>query len=214
MSDRDITIVGGGWSVLNLALDRLCGRVIAVNDSAILVPRWDYAVSMDRLWAEHRIDQLVIRSTETIPPREIWLRRSALQNLTNYVSSWPWVHSFECDHASNIFSALAGRLNGTNSGFCALNLAWQLRPARVFLLGFDMNRDPHTGRAYWYPPYPWVEAQSGSTTNGKYAKWAQQFRGAATSFHRIGCKVFNVSPASAIDVFPKMTPAEYLRESR
>lgn len=214
MSGGDITVVGGGWSVLNIALDRLCGRVIAVNDSAVLLPRWDYAVSMDRLWAEHRIDQLVIRSTETTPPREIWLRRSALQNLTTYVASWPWVRSFECDHMSSVFSVIVGRLNGTNSGFCALNLAWQLRPRRVFLLGFDMTRHPHSNRAYWYPPYPWVTAPSGATTGGKYSKWSKEFRGAAASFRRIGCDVFNVSPTSAIDAFPKITPAQYLKEYR
>lgn len=212
MSGGDITIIGGGWSVLNVALDRLSGVVIAVNDSAILAPRWDHAVSMDRVWAERRIDQLVIRSTETDPPRTIWLRRSALQNLTNYVTAWPWVRSFECNHETSVFSAIEGTLNGTNSGACAMNLAWHLRPSRLFLLGFDMCRD-ESGRAYWYPPYPW-SSPNGSTTNGKYTKWAQQFRGAASAFTRIGCQVFNVSPKSSIDAFPKITPAQYLKESR
>lgn len=206
----DITIIGGGWSVLNVALDRLCGEVIAVNDAAILAPHWHHAISMDRLWAENRIDQLVLRSTETSPPRKIWLRRSALQNITNYVKGWPWVQSFECDHTTSIFSATPGRFNGTNTGACALNLAWQLRPQRVFLLGFDMNRDAH-GRAYWYPAYPW-SSNNGATTNGKYLSWAQQFKGAASAFRRIGCEVFNVSPASAIEAFPKMSPAQYLKE--
>lgn len=210
MSGGDITIIGGGWSVLNVALDRLCGTVIAVNDSAIYAPRWDYAVSMDRLWAEHRIDQLVIRSREVEPPREVWLRRSALQNLTKYVSGWPWVHSFECDHTSNLFSASPGRLNGTSSGVCAMNLAWHLRPSRLFLLGFDMCRDDN-GRAYWYPPYPWA-SPNGGTSNGKYSSWAQQFAGVSASFHRIGCDVINVSPRSAIETFPKITPAQYLKE--
>jgi hypothetical protein len=206
----DVTIIGGGWSVLNLPLDVLCGRVIAVNDSAIHAPRWDVAVSMDRLWTEHRLNELIIRSAEVEPRREIWLRRSAVQNLK--VDGWPWVHVFECDHKSNTFSTKPKTLNGTNSGACALNLAWQMRPARVFLLGFDMCRAPD-GRAYWYPPYPWSNG-NGGTSNGKYASWAGQFKAARSAFQRIGCKVFNVSPASAIEDFPKLTPAQYVRECR
>lgn len=206
----DVTIIGGGWSVLNLPLDCLCGRVIAVNDSAIHAPRWDVAVSMDRLWTEHRLNEVIIRSAEVEPRREIWLRRSAVQNLK--VDGWPWVHVFECDHETNIFSTKRGTLNGTNSGACAMNLAWQMRPARLFLLGFDMCRGPN-GRAYWYPPYTWGN-EAGGTSNGKYAKWANQFKAARSAFQRIGCKVFNVSPASAIEDFPKMTPAQYVRECR
>lgn len=209
MSGGDVTIIGGGWSVLNLALDRLCGRVIAVNDAAVLAPRWDIAVSMDRLWTENRFRRVMARSVETDPRREIWLRRSAVQNLGN-LEGWPWIHVFECDHRSPTFSTDPKRLNGTNSGGCALNLAWHLKPARLFLLGFDMNRDAY-GRAYWYPPYPWSSA-AGGTSDGKYAAWSKQFTAAASAFARIGCAVFNVSPASAIKVWPKMTPAQYLKE--
>lgn len=210
MACDEITIIGGGWSVLNLPLDVMCGTVIAVNDSAIHAPRWDIAVSMDRLWTEHRLDQLIIRSAETDPRREIWLRRSAVQNVR--VDSWPWVHVFSCDHRSSVFSANRGTLNGTNSGACALNLAWQMRPRRLFLLGFDMCR-ANDGRAYWYPPYPWANDRGG-TGDKTYAAWADQFKMAATAFRRIKCEVFNVSPASAIEAFPKITPAQYLRECK
>jgi hypothetical protein len=210
MAGGDITIIGGGWSVLNLALDRLCGRVIAVNDAAIHAPSWDIAVSMDRLWTEHRLEQLVIRSAEVEPRREIWLRRSAVQNVR--VDGWPWIHVFNCDHQTNVFSAKPGTLNGTNSGACAMNLAWQLRPDRVFLLGFDMCRSSD-GRVYWYPPYPWAH-ERGGTGDKTYTTWAGQFKTAASAFRRIRCEVFNVSPASAIEAFPKMTPAQYLRECK
>lgn len=210
MASGDITIIGGGWSVLNVPIDVLCGTVIAVNDSAIHAPRWDIAVSMDRKWTEYRLNELVIRSAEVEPRRHVYLRKSAVQNLK--VDAWPWVHVFGCDHTTNAFSATPGTLNGTNSGACALNLAWQLRPARVFLLGFDMCRSKD-GRAYWYPPYPWAH-ERGGTGDGTYRTWSDQFKGAATSFNRIKCEVFNVSPSSAIKNFKKITPAQYLRECR
>lgn len=205
----DVTIIGGGWSVANVTLSKLAGTVIAVNDSAIYAPRFDFAVSMDRLWTENRIEQLerVVHSFAFVP--EVWIRRSALQNLPR-AAEIPWIRSFECDHQNTYFTEDIGRLNGTNSGACALNLAWKMKPDRVFLLGFDMTRDKQ-GRAYWYPPYPWSN-QAGSTSRGKYDVWANEFGNAAMLFKRIGCRVFNVSPTSAISAFPKMNPTQYLRE--
>jgi hypothetical protein len=200
-----ITIVGGGWSVGQVNCDRLVGHVIAVNDSARHLPWWNTAVSMDRLWTENRWDELVERSI--IENGEVWLRRSAVQNITTPAPR-PWFHIFECDHTRNEFTARPGVLNGTNSGACALNLAWQMKPARLYLLGFDMNRSDD-GRAYWYPPYPW-SSKAGGTSAGKYSTWAAQFDQAAQSFAQIGCDVFNVSPRSAITSFRKITPRQYL----
>ena len=203
----DVTIIGGGWSVRDIDLRRLPGIVIAVNDSAIYAPVWNVAVSMDRLWTEARIGQLerLIESEDPDRLRDVYIRRSALQNLKHITR--PWLHAFECDHVSTYFSGAPAVLNGTNSGACALNLAWQMNPSRVFLLGFDMTRDEQ-GRAYWYPPYPWSTA-AGSTSRGKYDVWSKEFGVAAALFGRIGCKVFNVSPSSAIKAFPKMTAMQF-----
>lgn len=200
-----ITIVAGGWSVRDISLERLCGQIIGVNDAACNLPAVDVVVSMDRLWAEHRWSWLCRRAASS------WLRRSAVQNLNvEQETKAGWLHVFDCDHESTQFSGMPGRLHGTNSGLCALNLAYQLRPSRVYLLGFDMCRDPR-GRASWYAPYSWAQA-SGATSNGKYAVWAKQFGFAAILFERIGCEVWNVSPGSAVTAFPKMSPREYARE--
>jgi hypothetical protein len=208
MLSDDVTVVGGGWSVSNIAVDRLAGCVVAVNDSALHLPRWDVCVSMDRLWAENRIDRVLERSTEESPTRAIWLRRAAVQNLL-WIEKYPWIRVFECDHESAVFSPVSGFLNGTSSGMCALNLAWQVQPKRVFLLGFDMNRH-RDGAAYWYPPYPW-SSEAGSTSNAKYAKWAGQYARIAADFRRRKCEVYNVSPGSALTAFPRISPTDYLR---
>lgn len=204
MSGAHISIVAGGWSVRDVSLAHLCGQIIGVNDAACNLPAVDAVVSMDRLWAEHRWDWLCRRASET------WLRRSAVQNLdfTNEAAAG-WLHVFECDNESARFSEERGTLNGTNSGLVALNLAYQMRPSRLYLLGFDMCRD-RKGRTSWHAPYPWAPA--GATSNGKYAAWAQQFADAANAFAAIGCEVWNVSPASAITAFAKMSPAEYRKE--
>jgi hypothetical protein len=205
MSGGQITIVGGGWSVRDISLQHLCGQIIGVNDAAVHLPAVDIVVSMDRLWTEHRWSWLCSRSSET------WLRRSAIQNLdiaTELAAGW--LHVFECDHESTAFATVRGQLNGTSSGMCAMNLAWQLRPSCVYLLGFDMCRDKG-GRAHWHPPYPWT-APRGATSDSKYAAWSMQFEEAAFRFKSIGCKVWNVSPASAISSFQRMSPAKYRRE--
>lgn len=189
----------------NVSLAHLCGQIIGVNDAACHLPAVDIVVSMDRLWTEHRWSWLVRRA------KEAWLRRSAVQNLDiSQEVAAGWLHVYDCDHETSEFSSVTGRLHGTNSGLCALNLAWQLRPACVYLLGFDMCRDPK-GRASWHPPYPWTTPR-GATSDSKYAAWSHQFEDAALRFASIGCDVWNVSPASAISAFPKMTASEYSRE--
>lgn len=203
---QDVTVIAGGWSVRNVAIDRLCGLVIAVNDAAYHLPKYpDIVVSMDRLWSEYRWDWMQNRAGET------WLRRSAVQNLdTRAAIEARWLHVYDCDNNSDQFTRRRGWLNGMNSGACALNLAWRLKPRRLFLLGFDMNRDTQ-GRASWHPPYPWTPP-TGATTNGTYAKWAKSFNRVALEFAGIGCEVWNVSSTSAIKAFPKMTPADYAKE--
>jgi hypothetical protein len=218
----DVTVVGGGWSAANVAIDKLPGRVIAVNDSALHLPRWDVAVSMDRVWAENRLQRVVriawdhvdlqpvLEGRPTIVPK-LWIRTNALQNLKKLAAT---VTAFKCDHETDDFATERERdgvalLNGRSSGACALNLAWHMRPARLFLVGFDMNRSP-CGDPYWYPPYPW-STPGGSTSNTKYRDWAKGFAVAREFFDAIDCRVFNVSPCSSIKAFPKITPADFLR---
>lgn len=203
MRPGDVTILGGGWSVSAVDLGALCGFVIGVNDAAVYYGHPDAVVSMDRLWTEHRWEWLRARQGAT------WLRRSAVQNCPH---RWTELQVFECDNESTEFSDDHGTLNGTNSGMCALNLAWLIQPRRVFLLGFDMNRSP-AGRAYWHPPYPWTRPE-GATTEGKYKAWAKQYDRAAQRFAAAGIKVFNVSPKSALQSFKKIQPSDYAREAR
>jgi hypothetical protein len=198
MSDRIISVVAGGWSVSQVDQLQIPGTIIAVNDSAIHLPRCDLIVSMDRLWAEYRFPEL----RKMMKPAHI--RRAALANIRD---KWPWLNSFECDHTSTRFSSQRGVLNGTNSGLCGFNLAWQMRPEKILLFGFDMQRGPN-GEPYWHPPYPWSE--KGATKNGKYAEWSKQFSRAAQICADAGIDVAVVGD-SAIDVFRKIPSSDFAR---
>lgn len=192
-----VSILAGGWSVRGEGVDlaALPGFVIGVNDAGLLAD-CDALVSMDRLWAEHRIGRIVKRARATI------LRRSAVQNIRPLPS---WVRTFEGDNRSAVFAGEHGRLNGGNSGYCAFNLAWQMRPRRILLYGFDMGPGPK-GEPYWYAPYPWTRPQ-GATSRGRFAEWRAQFAEAARQCREASIEVIVVGLRSAITEFPKIAPA-------
>lgn len=196
MRSSIVSVVAGGWSVSQVDQTQIPGTIIAINDACVYLPRYDVALSMDRLWTEHRFDFLRKKRLTA------WIRRSAMQNLSS--ERWPWLHIFDCDYASSIFSDSPHVLNGTHSGLCGLNLAYALRPNRLFLFGFDMQGGPK-GETHWYPPYAW--APNGATSKGKYNAWANQFAAARRAFDAIGTEVFNVSPRSTISAFKKIRPA-------
>lgn len=207
MKGETVSVVGGGWSLGKLSAkerDRIPGFRIGVNDAACFL-KCDRAISMDRLWAEGRIVKLIAMGKPT------WLRAGTTRNCEAqlaHVADRSWLHIFECDHTSTELSTDEGRLNGTNSGACALNMAFQLKPSRVILWGFDMGRSA-AGEAYWYPPYPWARP-TGGTGNGRYKEWAQQFAPAAAAFKAAGIEVINASPDSNIPLFPKIDPRSFL----
>lgn len=205
MSIDVISVLGGGWSAATYDKSKLPGLIIGVNDSAVRAP-CEIAVSMDRLWTEHRWRWLQERLTQVRPLRDAHIRRSALSNIADRP---PWLHVFENDHMSVDLTDEPGRLNGTNSGVCAINLAFQMRPRRVILFGFDMTRSPK-GQAYWFPPYEWARPE-GATSAGKYRAWASEFATIARQFEAEGIEVLNASLVSAISAFPKVDPRSLLR---
>ncbi len=165
MLPDSVVIIGGGWSASRHNLAALTGCVICVNDAVMHAPRCDIAFTMDRLWFENRLTALNHMQVET------YARRSAARSVLE--SPPEWLHAFECDNTSATFGPHLGQLNGPNSGHCALNLAFLMRPRRIELIGFDMKRGPK-GECYWYAPYSWAK-QTGGTGNTRYAEWATMF---------------------------------------
>lgn len=197
---RTISIVAGGWSFAGFDHKAVPGEVIAVNDTLIhFKSELSYVVSMDRLWAENRWASLKSRCIET------FLRRSSLKHMDVGDTYHEWLHTFECDITPGaLFGDFITQLNGRNSGACALNLAHILRPKELYLFGFDMCRSPEN-KAYWYPGYEWSDkGDKGATGQGKYDEWATDFKLYAEQFAAVGTKVWNVSPVSKIDAFPKI----------
>jgi hypothetical protein len=199
---RDITILAGGFSASRVDLKKLPGTVIAVNDSAIYAPRIDIIISMDRLWAENRFG-LVSKFD-----KPIYLRRSTVRNIPAEDVSL-CVTLFECDHEATALSDQPGRLDGTHSGFCAMNLAFQMRPERLYLVGFDMALGPKRQR-HWFPDYPW--SNGGGSSGGKLAEWAGQFKTPAAQLANAGIQTRLVTETiSLARPFKTITPADLAR---
>lgn len=191
-----ISVLGSGWSAKGLDFAKLPGTVIGVNDAGILAPKVDLIVSMDRLWTEARWAEMCALE------RIAWIRFSALANIKT--NPW-WLKPFFNSHTRTVPSEHFDVLNGTNSGMCALNLAYLQRPEMILLFGFDHCRGPN-GEVYWHPPYPW--RPNGGTSDGRYAEWSKEYEPLAKACRERGIEVLNASPASKIEAFRKVDPQD------
>jgi hypothetical protein len=193
-----MTILAGGWSAKHFDLTKLPGLVLAVNDSAIYAPRIDYVLSMDRTWTEKRFP-LIQRFG--VP---VWLRRKNLVNVLTPIPAHvvPFDCPFDGKKGLTTLTDAAGELCGTHSGFCALNLAYQLRPTELYLVGFDCQRGPRR-EAHWFPQYPWVLGHA--TGAGTFEEWASQFQTAALQLHQAGIRTRLASLHSAVTVFERIS---------
>jgi hypothetical protein len=200
-----VIILGGGWSVRDQKVDvsilQKYGYVIGVNDAGIAAPV-DVIVSMDRLWMKNRYEQLAALR------RPVMLRESAWRVNMKGSKTWPGFGLFDNDYKTGIMSEDPKRLNGCNSGFCALNLAYQLDPKEVYLFGFDHCVHPGGKSPYWYQPYDW-SPESGNKKR-KYQDWCQMYAPAAEQFRKKSILVTNVSPASRLTNFIKISYEEFL----
>lgn len=211
---KDETVVlAGGWSVSQLpgfltSLGKLRSRYefMAVNDSAYHMPAHTL-VSMDRVWSEYRVPMLAERYAQarvSIPV--MWFREGIFRNIP--APTGPYVRYFRCDISADApMSFTVGVLNGSNSGICALNLALQSKPKRVFMLGFDMQRGPQ-GQHHWYDD-AWTEHKSSKKA---LERWAARFESINLQFSREGVELVNVTNYSAIPVsaVPRWDPEKFM----
>lgn len=90
-----------------------------------------------------------------------------------------------------------------NSGCAAISLANHLGAKRVFLLGFDMNKQ--LGATHFHKEYEWQE--------GKIPPFDKHMMGTEDirlDADMLGIEIYNCSPNSAIQYLPKLTVKEAL----
>lgn len=195
-----LIVIASGPSVRGYNIRGLArrGTVLGVNGAAMYAGA-DIALTMDRLVAEYCYP---IWKVQGVP--EIWLRRCTVKSF----KPAPDVKLFENSNSKDpVFSYDPLCLNGDNSGMCAMNLMLQMKPERVFLLGFDYSRISEKTCPYWHPAYPWNPL--GSTPDGRLKEWAPEFDAVAAAAKERGIAVYNVNHRSRITSFPVITYKQF-----
>lgn len=196
-----IILLAGGPSVAEYDITDLHkrGDVIGVNQSFINYDGCLAGITMDRLWMEANIDLILEKK------KPFFVRHAAVKNLADKIKESPYIRLFDCFNTHEM-QYEPDKINGTSSGMCALNLALQLNPKIIYLLGYDMGA---TSRPYWHAPYAW--AKNGATKPGKYKEWAQQFDEISS---KIKARIVNVNHQSALRCFPTITYKEFCRDTK
>lgn len=207
-SHDNIVVIGGGASCLEYGLPKTLrfayGRalLIGINDSGYYL-QTDIVLSMDRLFIEARYGHCG-KYTKYV------FRKSAAKNIRPLHDD---VRYFENDNTLPEFAEMQEPLvlNGRHSGFCALNMAYLMRPRNLYLLGFDCRLNPKSGREYWYPDYPWTRKDL-EKEKRKLRGWLSDYDYAAEKFRAIGVNVFNVNHCTDIVAFERISFAQFLEQ--
>ncbi len=189
LEGKDVFVLGGGPTLRNLDVSRLEGReVIATNEAFVLAPWARALVFVDYHWWARRegevretFDGLLIGRG---PYRDAY-RRTGVTNLAY--------------RSGEVFSIDSRLLGGRNSGLAAVNAAWLMGAARIFLLGFDMAGDGDRNNFHnLYEDGPKAPAH-------RYVSiFLPEFEKAAKRLETIGGGVvINLTEGSALKYFPE-----------
>lgn len=186
-------ILGGGPSLPVAALDSLrAQRTIAVNN-AYKVAMWADAMFFgDCRWYKHHGAGLVDFAGLKVTTCVTWEREPGIRFL--HKELMPYGISEDPTKLRWNYS----------SGACAMNLAAHLGVSEIVLLGFDMHRGSD-GSYNFHRDY--VETPP-SLGRNPYPRFLLPFPTIKADLDRLGIRVVNATPGSALDLWPVVDPAE------
>lgn len=179
-------LIASGPSLSLADVDACKGRAftIAINDNYRIAPWADVLYACDGLWWDHHFKKLAPFKGE------LWTQDKPAADRYG-------LHWIQGKHGEGL-SADPNVIHwGANSGYQAINLAYNWGAKRIVLLGFDCRRDK--GRTHWFGDHP-----KPLTSDSPYGLWLTNFRKLAADLKAKGVEVFNCSPNSAIDAFQKV----------
>jgi hypothetical protein len=166
----DIYIVAGGNSLRGFDFGKLKGKeIIAVNESLHFVPFAQTLVALDK---DFYYRDCVMSD---MPKHDIWLKdyKGKMYNDRNVAGTIQIPY-----HPAN------------NSGYMAVKLAIEMKPDRIFLLGYDMHRIKYV---HFYDNIPIEYSDIWSSTK----MWIEDLE------H--DCEIINACLDSKIETFPKIS---------
>jgi len=168
-------------------------RVITVNNSFKLYPDADILYACDYAWWEHH------KGAPDFSGLKLSIDCKAV--------SRPWgVRQVGINKKDDRLELVRRGTVGWagNGGFHALNLAVQMHPGKIVLVGFDMRIDHGL---HWHGAHP---SGMNNPSRRNVERWRRCIDDAAAVISRLGISVINASPISALQEYEKMTFEEAL----
>jgi len=194
--DRPCLIVGTGPSLHGFDLARLrgLGHVLAVKEAYHELPFADAVFGLDLPWMEHERVQLTALAARLALYLAVPDDRAVDIPGATYLRQLAGYH----------LSRKADTINaGGHSGFGALNFAYLKRAKTVYLFGFDYSG------AHYYADGRYTRDQVKS-----YSVWAAAISAVKPQLTHAGLNVVNVSPASLVQAYPKVSVEQALLDLR
>lgn len=184
-------ILGGGPSLPVAELPALRSqRVIAVNNAYKVAPWADVMIFGDSRWYKEHGAGLLDFAGLKVTTAVQWAKEAGLR----------WVRK-ELMPFGVTTDPCALRWN-LSTGACALNLAASLGACEIVLLGFDMKR-AQDGSSNFHTDYR-------PQRNNPYPRFLRPFPAIKRDLDKLGVRVFNATPDSALTVWPSVTLGEVM----
>ena len=193
---KTVVLIGSGPSLTDAQINRVAEAghpVIAINDNYQRAPWADMLYACDRQWWRWHEDTALkfrgLKVTVSDVAAELYRERGLL-----------WIPGYWRDgfsHEPNYIHY------GKSSGYQGANIAFLAGARRILLLGFDhrnIGDQPH-----WFGDHP---NKVRSHYPGWFKNWITIANDLANS--HADCEIINVTPGSALTVFPMMDLAEAL----
>lgn len=199
LQGKDVYIIGGGPSVSAIDMSSLDNKkIIAINNSYKLLEKLTALYWCDANWADkhHRL----------LDPHPCKLRFS--NRLNHAVCDKPLAHGEILLRKTGDFGydPNPDHVRGNNGGVQCLNLIINMRPKRIFLLGYDMkliNRQTHWHDGHGGNPV------TASIYNNLFIPSMESLAIEIKNYSEIP-EIINLSMDSAITCFPKDKIENYM----
>ena len=205
--DQTVVIVASGPSAALQPLDLGIGRAkfVAINRSILLAPWSSIWYCCDFQWWDKYFGDKKFRLDLGEYPRAL---KVSVDYRVRERPKWGVKFLF-CEKPNDTIVWEQGKVGwGGNSGFNALNMVAQFKPAKIILIGFDMSRASGT---HWHDPHPADRVRGLSNpTNHSVERWRRVMENAAREFVDHGITVINCSAMSALQKYRKMSFEEAL----
>jgi hypothetical protein len=203
--------VGGGPSLQGFNFDSLRGhKVIAINRAYENLPFADILFAIDpKYYSDCRAGKIGNTPGEQAEIAKKWTMFSGFKvwldtNRTNHGDVYLLPHGPITESGDFKYAMKDGIATGNFSGYAAVNLAMCLGANPIYLLGYDCRHDG--GRTHYHSGY------THTANELTLKKSAESFKHLKAKAGAIGTRIINLTPGSAIKVFPFGSMAEAIKE--